>query len=378
MHSAAGRSIDVDFFRGLVLIVIALDHVTGSFLSRFMLHTYAFCDSAEVFVFLGGYASAAAYCAVLDRHGEASATWRFIRRSAEIYRAYLFTALLMLLGGGLLALSDLNRPMLDIMEWHPFVKQPLHELIDIALFRSQPYLASVLPMYVAFALSVPLVVPLAQRSVSTALASSALVWVLAPWLVFFVPVVHAQDWGFNPFAWQAMFVLGIASRVHPISDDFARSKSARVMTYAALAAFVAFAIARVFIFTAPLPGASKQTLSIVRVINFAAIAWLAYVASRAGIVRWFAQRLQGVVTVGRTGLVCFVAGTVISLFVDTLTRHGQIGGMRGFAMAITGDIATIAWVIGIAIFWQRMKMRDRGERLGMHAREAFRRMLGVS
>ncbi|HTJ95783.1 MAG TPA: OpgC domain-containing protein, partial [Pararobbsia sp.] len=189
MNTAAGRSIDVDFFRGLVLIVIALDHVTGSFLSRFMLHAYAFCDSAEVFVFLGGYASAAAYCAVENRHGEHAAAWRFIRRSAEIYRAYLLTALLMLLGGGLLALFDMNRPMLDIMEWHPFVSRPAHELLDIALFRRQPYLASVLPMYVAFALSVPLVVPLARRSPATALALSALVWVLAPWLVFFVPVV---------------------------------------------------------------------------------------------------------------------------------------------------------------------------------------------
>lgn len=378
MHSAAGRSIDVDFFRGLVLIIIALDHVTGSFLSHFTIHTYAFCDSAEVFVFLGGYASAAAYCAVLAHHGERAATWRFIRRSAEIYRAYLFTALLMLLGGGLLALSNLNRPMLEIMEWRPFVNHPLHELIDIALLRRQPYLASVLPMYVAFALTVPLVVPLAKRSLSTALALSALVWVLAPWLVIFVPVVDAPSWGFNPFAWQAMFMLGVASRLHPISDDFARSKSARAITYLAFAACVAFAIARIWIFTDPLPGAMKQTLSLVRVINFAAIAWLAYLVSRSGFVRWLAQRLQGVVAVGRTGLVCFVAGTVISLVVDTLTRHGQIGGARGVVMGVTGDVATIAWVVGVALLWQRMQMRARGERLGVHAREAFRRMLRVS
>ncbi|CAM2146551.1 OpgC domain-containing protein [Pararobbsia alpina] len=375
MNMAAGRSIDVDFFRGLVLIIIALDHVTGSFLSRFMLHAYAFCDSAEVFVFLGGYASAAAFCAVAAHHGERAAIGRFLRRSAEIYRAYLFTALLMLLGGGLLALFDMNRPMLDIMEWRPFVTHPVHELIDIALFRRQPYLASVLPMYVAFALMVPLMVPLAQRSPSTALAVSALVWVLAPWLVFFVPIVHAQDWGFNPFAWQAMFVLGIVTRLQPVSEEFARSHTARVLTYAALVAFVAFAAARVFVFTAPLPGAMKQTLSLVRVINFAAIAWLVSVAVRAGAVRWLAARLSGVVTVGRTGLVCFVAGTVISLVVDTLTRHGEIHGGRGFAMAVTGDVATIAWVIGVAVMWQRMQMRDRGQRLGMHAREAVRRML---
>ena len=58
MESRQGRSIDVDFVRGVVLIVIVLDHIPGSALSQLTLHTYALCDSAEVFVFLGGYASA--------------------------------------------------------------------------------------------------------------------------------------------------------------------------------------------------------------------------------------------------------------------------------------------------------------------------------
>ena len=75
MESGSGRSIEVDFFRGIVLIVIVLDHIPGSALSHLMLHAYAFCDSAEVFVFLGGYASAAAYTAVLTRRGPGAAAW---------------------------------------------------------------------------------------------------------------------------------------------------------------------------------------------------------------------------------------------------------------------------------------------------------------
>ena len=61
------RSIEVDFFRGIVLIVIVLDHIPGGVLQHLMLHAYALCDSAEVFVCLGGYASAAAYGAVLSK-----------------------------------------------------------------------------------------------------------------------------------------------------------------------------------------------------------------------------------------------------------------------------------------------------------------------
>ena len=100
MTPPTGRSLEVDFFRGIVLLIIAVDHISGSVLSNFTLHKYAFCDSAEVFVFLGGYASAAAYTALESHRSETAARRRFFRRSWEIYRAYLFTAALMLLSGG--------------------------------------------------------------------------------------------------------------------------------------------------------------------------------------------------------------------------------------------------------------------------------------
>ena len=80
MNSPVRRSLEIDFLRGVVLIVIALDHVQGSVLSRFMLHNYAYCDAAEVFVFLGGYASAAAYTNVATYHGEHAAKRRFVVR----------------------------------------------------------------------------------------------------------------------------------------------------------------------------------------------------------------------------------------------------------------------------------------------------------
>ncbi len=78
------------------------------------------CDSAEVFVFLGGYASAAAYTAVLATRGEKAANLRFVLRCWEIYRAYLLTALLTLLSGAVLAFLNLNHAMIDLTGWSPF------------------------------------------------------------------------------------------------------------------------------------------------------------------------------------------------------------------------------------------------------------------
>ncbi|MGF6573235.1 hypothetical protein ABH945_005356 [Paraburkholderia sp. GAS333] len=354
---AGGRSIEVDFFRGLVLIVIVLDHIPGSTLSHLMLHAYAMCDSAEVFVFLGGYASAAAYTAVLAGRGESAAKMRFVRRCWEIYRAYLLTAVLTLVSGALLALLHLNPPMVELSGWPPFAGQPLRQAFDIAVLRRQPYLSSVLPMYVIFALCVPFVVPLARRASVLALALSVAIWALARPLASLFSIDDMSDWAFNPFAWQLMFVFGVLCRVQPVSESFHTSRAARWLTCAAIVAALTFAIVKLFVLTQPLPGTLKQNLSVDRVINFIVIAWLAAQLVRMGGIAWLAQRLPAVVTVGRTGLVCFVAGTLVSLIVDTATPH-MFHGFRGVLVGLGGDLVAIGAVLMIARGWSGWKSQQ--------------------
>src|SRR5690349_13391605 len=77
MQTSKNRLIELDFFRGLVLVFIVVDHIGGSILSRATLHAYALCDAAEVFVFLGGFATATAYASLAKRHTEADARNRF-------------------------------------------------------------------------------------------------------------------------------------------------------------------------------------------------------------------------------------------------------------------------------------------------------------
>ena len=354
MESGSGRSIEVDFFRGIVLIVIVLDHIPGSALSHLMLHAYAFCDSAEVFVFLGGYASAAAYTAVLTRRGPGAAQMRFVKRCWEIYRAYLLTAVLTLLSGALLAVSHLNPPMVALTGWPPFASHPLREAFDILVLRRQPYLSSVLPMYVMFALCVPLIVPLARRSAITAPLLSVAVWAAARPLAAFFSIDDVSDWAFNPFAWQLMFVLGIVCRLHPLSEAFHASNTARWLVRVGLAAVLAFAVVKLFVLTQPLPGTYKQNLSVDRVINFLAILWLTTRLVRLGSIAWIAERLPAVVRVGRTGLVCFVTGTLVSLIVDTATPHA-FRGLTGELVALSGDLVAITAMLVIARGWSGWK-----------------------
>ncbi|MDQ7980141.1 OpgC domain-containing protein [Paraburkholderia sp. SARCC-3016] len=361
MPPRRGRSIEVDFFRGVVLIVIVLDHIPGSVLSHLMLHSYALCDSAEVFVCLGGYASAAAYDAVLEKRGLNAARTRFFKRGFEIYRAYLLTAVLTLLSGAVLALFHLNRPMVNMTGWPSFSAAPLRAAFDIAVLRQQPYLSSVLPMYVLFPLTVPFMVPLARRSAASALALSIAIWLAARPLAALLRIDDVADWAFNPFAWQLMFVLGILCRVQPVGDDFVGSRAGRWLTRVALAAAVGFAIVKLFILTQPLPGHLKQTLSVERVINFLAIGWLAVWLVRNGYIAQLAQRLPGIVNVGQLGLVCFVGGTVISLVVDTATPRALHGVAHGLA-ALAADLVAIIAVLTLARLWRDWSNRRHSRR----------------
>src|ERR1700761_229667 len=110
MPKPTPRLIELDFFRGLVLLVIVVDHIGGSILSRFTLHAYAMCDAAEVFVFLGGFATEPAYRSLAERPTEAVARQRFLRRALELYRAFLVTAVLMLVVTAVLTALRIDAP----------------------------------------------------------------------------------------------------------------------------------------------------------------------------------------------------------------------------------------------------------------------------
>lgn len=359
MTSPTTRSLEVDFFRGIVLLIIAVDHITGSVLSRFTLHQYAFCDSAEVFVFLGGYASAAAYTALATRRSIKAARRRFFRRSWEIYRAYLFTAFLMLIGGGVMMALKIDTPMLQYTEWPNFLARPLGLIGEIVTLRQQPYLSAVLPMYAVFALAVPVVVPLAQKKPVIAIFASLLVWLAAAPLARALPGTYAEAWSFNPFAWQLMFVTGMLARLQPISEGFHASRIARGLTAVAIAVALVFAFYKLFFEMQPPPGFMKQNLATLRIVSFAAIAWIVARAVYAGWIGRLARKLPGIVTIGQQGLVCFIAGACVSLVLDSALRAMGVLGLGRYPshwiLGLIADGIAIVTLLALARFWADRK-----------------------
>ena len=85
-----GRDLRLDFFRGLSLFFIFIDHIPNNFLGYFTLRSVAFCDAAEVFIFISGYTAALVYGRSLASTAPLFATAQIYRRVWQLYVAHIF------------------------------------------------------------------------------------------------------------------------------------------------------------------------------------------------------------------------------------------------------------------------------------------------
>ena len=68
-QTASQRDLRLDFFRGVALICIFIDHIPEDYLNYFTLSAIAFSDAAEVFIFISGFTASLVYGRVLATRG---------------------------------------------------------------------------------------------------------------------------------------------------------------------------------------------------------------------------------------------------------------------------------------------------------------------
>src|ERR1700704_7167585 len=93
------RDLRLDFFRGVSLILIFIDHVPENILSYFTLQAVAFFDAAEVFIFISGFTAALVYGRRLASKGPLYATAQVLRRAWQLYVAHVFLFVLFIAEG---------------------------------------------------------------------------------------------------------------------------------------------------------------------------------------------------------------------------------------------------------------------------------------
>src|SRR5262245_14598302 len=94
--SVMERDLRLDFFRGLALFCIFLDHLPNNFLAQFTLQSVMFADAAEVFILISGYTTGMVYGRALERQGFLVAGVRVYHRVWQLYVAHIFLFMIFL------------------------------------------------------------------------------------------------------------------------------------------------------------------------------------------------------------------------------------------------------------------------------------------
>lgn len=215
-RSTKKRSAAVDFFRGLGLLMVYVDHIVPNAWRVFTLRGIGLSDFAEIFVFLSGYVNAAIYARVLDSGPVRVVVPLLVRKTTgrmlKLYAAHLAT---MAACFGLVALFAARGVFGGQPQTGLFLSDPPKYALRVILLQYAPFAYSVLPLYIVFVPFLPLIVLGLRRSPALTLFVSSGIWLLAR-IPPFVPAETSspEAWIFDPLAWQFMLVLGSAVQIH--------------------------------------------------------------------------------------------------------------------------------------------------------------------
>jgi hypothetical protein len=213
------RDLRLDFFRGLALLFIFIDHIPDNVISYFTLRSFAFCDAAEVFIFISGYTAALAYAPVFEREGVAMGVARIYRRVWQLYIAHI--CLFMIFNAEVAyTLKFLNNPLFaDELQVGDYLQNPGEAFIRVLLLQFQPSLLNILPLYIVLLSGLPLLILVMRRNIWAGLLASAALWLAANILGWNLPGFPAgRLWYFNPLAWQFLFIIAACLGFSRVSD----------------------------------------------------------------------------------------------------------------------------------------------------------------
>jgi len=200
---------EIDFWRGFALVTIFINHIPGLYFERFTYRNFSLSDSAELFVFLAGWAMRK----LVDGPAYAlSAKWVVLRLGSRALTVYAAQLVLTQIAIAFLAEAALILDAPFLLDWHnasAVFNDPVKAQIGLVLLTHQLGYFNILPLYVVLMFVAPIIVLLHRSAKPIVLPLSLAIYAYA--LAFRVnfatwPVEGA--WFFNPLAWQTIYVFG--------------------------------------------------------------------------------------------------------------------------------------------------------------------------
>lgn len=361
----AGRDLRLDFFRGLSLWFIFLNHIPSNTVSWITNRNFGFSDAAEIFVFISGYTAAFVYGRVMLERGFIVAGARILKRVWQLYVAFVFLSVIYIAQTAYVAHRFDNPLYADEMVVLHFLQQPEIILAEVLRLRFLLANVNILPLYIILMLAFPVTLWLTLRAPIVAAVLSVALWAVAYFGGLNLKLYPVeQDWFFNPFAWQLLFFIGAWCAVGgaPWLRKVYCSNVVLVVCIAYLA--FAFCLSMTLFFPAlarRLPDwlwifpLDKSDLSPLRLAHFLAqtILVVRFVSQDAAFLRSFWAK--PLILSGRHSLEVFCLGVFLSLTANFLLS--EVSG--SVTMQVLVSAAGIALMVGLAALMSWYKSLDR-------------------
>lgn len=211
------RDLRLDVLRGWLQLTIFMAHAAliapgSTRIGGWIVHTaWGYSDSSEQFVFTSGLGLGSLFALKCARDGFAAAQSDLLRRTFLLYRTHLALfavfAVLVLFGAFGLGLRD------DIprMGFAPLLAAPVETLAGVPLFLFQPQFMDILPVFIVCMALLGPFMALLERVGNAALLLPVGLYAATHAFGLVLPALRpdgATGWGFNPLAWQVLFLLG--------------------------------------------------------------------------------------------------------------------------------------------------------------------------
>ena len=367
------RLTDIDFWRGLILCCIFINHIPGNIFERLTPKNYGLSDSAEAFVFLSGVSLALAYWTRFT-DGRAGQVLQALQlRVVKLYGIHLFltvAAIAVFAAGATLGGDD------ELMNVHGralFTDDPTAALLGLVSLGHQIGYFNILPLYIVL-----IAMLVAQLAIARAwgpwamLGASAATYGAARLSGLDVPTWPMKGaWFFNPLAWQLLMAIGVAAAM--------LYRQGRLAIHPGLLALSGLVVAAGLVSVTDgfslLPGLydwmrgwadlDKTSLGLGRLVHFIAMAYLLYGLGVAARVR-AAAFYEPVSRLGRNSLTVFAILSLLAAVgqvAEDLAGHsvGLDLLLIGSGLAILYGAATLAeaWPRPVSITRARLRAGQR-------------------
>jgi hypothetical protein len=324
-YLSPGRDLRLDFFRGLALWFIYLDHIPDNLVSWLTVRNYGFSDATEIFVYISGYTAVIAYSRMMLKDGWPRAASRIFRRVWQLYVAHILLFVAFIAQIAYVSVARDTPQLIEEMQLLGLGQNPYQAILEAALLKFRPVNLDVLPLYIVLLAAFPFALPALIRWPWAVILGSLGLYAVTSHFNWNLPAYPDDKvWYFNPMAWQVVFYSGaVMAVVAPrlaILDRRRRTVTALAVLYLLFAAFIALSwhynsLERLIPdwFARQIYPIDKTNIDILRFVHFLALAWIIRLLVRpnARFLKW--HIFQPIRRCGEHSLQIFCLGTFLAV-----------------------------------------------------------------